>query len=225
MTAEIPQRADLSFKEIDAEGADLRKVSAMHMELLDFGPMAGLGEPFVRKACYAMHMRDGMLNCALCEVDGNPAGFVAYTDRAISFHREGLSKHWFYAGVTLVQSLLQDLRRCLALVRALRVVASRRGESQEHSDPLGEIVCIAVKQEYLQPEFVKKQGVRISEKLIEYAGEQLRGQGIARMRALVDANNTAALFLYHKLGATFEGYEQAGEPMIEVWIDLAEDIA
>lgn len=225
MTAKKPESGAFVLREIGAEGADLRKLSAMHMELLDFGPMAGLGEPFIRQACYGMHMRDGTLRCALCEVDGNPAGFVAYTDRSISFHREGLSKHWLYAGLTLLQSLARDPRRCLALGRALRVVASRRGESQHHSDPLGEIVCIAVKPEYLRPEFVKKHEVRISESLIDHVAEQLRGHGVARMRALVDADNTAALFLYHKLGASFEGYEQAGEPMVEVWFELDGGVA
>ena len=77
MSEETPQRAALSLREIEAGGADLRTVSAMHMELLDFGPMAGLGEPFIRKACYGMHMRDGTLRCALCELDGDPVGFVA----------------------------------------------------------------------------------------------------------------------------------------------------
>jgi len=209
-----------SLEEIDADGEGLRKVSALHMELLDFGPMAGLGEPFIRKACYAMHMRDGSLDCALYEVDGEPAGFIAYTDRGISFHRDGLRKHWLYAGLALAQSLLLDPRRLAGLVRALRVVASRRSESHELSDPLGEIVCIAVKREYLGREFAPRKGVSISEALIEHAGERLRERGVDRMRALVDADNKAALMLYHKLEGTFEPYEQAGEPMVEVWLKL-----
>lgn len=40
------------------------------------------------------------------------------------------------------------------------------------------------------------------------------------MRALVDAPNKAALMLYHTLGASFQEYDQAGEPMVEVWLEL-----
>lgn len=220
MTEDAPRRPAHALREIDARGPDLRKVSEMHMELLDFGPMAGLGEPFIRKACYGMHMKDGSLRCAVYEVDGNPAGFIAWTDRAISFHREGLRKHWLYAGLSLAQSLLMDPRRILALGRALRVVGSRRSESGALRDPLGEIVCIAVKRAYLKREFAPREGVSISEALIEHAGDRLRALGVDRMRALVDKPNKAALMLYHKLGATFESYDQAGEPMVEVWLDL-----
>ncbi len=40
------------------------------------------------------------------------------------------------------------------------------------------------------------------------------------MRMLVDADNKAPLFLYHKMGASFDDYQQAGEPMVQVWFDL-----
>ena len=221
MTKEPFGNAAVSIREIDAENAsDLRTISGLHMELLDFGPMAGLGERFVRRACYGFHMDDGTLRCALCEVDGRPAGFIAYTDRSITFHREGLRSHWLAAGFSVMLALLQDPRRVIALIRASRVVASRRSESAEHSDPLGEVVCMAVRRDYLQADFVKRTGARISERLMDYAGEQLRGRGVSRMRALVDADNRSALMLYHSLGATFESYEQAGEPMVEVWFEL-----
>ena len=225
MRSDAPANATGAIREIAHDSADLRKVSAMHMQLLDWGPMAGLGETFVRKACYAMHMRDGTLQCALYEVEGEPAGFVAYTDRSVGFHREGLRKHWMYAGLSLAESLLEDPRRSLALVRALRVVASRRGEADEHSDPLGEIVCLAVKPEYLKPDFIRKRGIHVSEELIRYAGRRLRVRGVTRMRAHTDAFNKAVLFLYHRLGATFAPFVQAGESMIAVWFDLDESFA
>ena len=215
----------VSIREIAHDSEDLKKVSAMHMQLLPWGPMAGLGETFVRKACYAMHMQAGMLRCAMYEVDGDPAGFVAYTDRSVGFHREGLRQHWLYAGMALAESLLRDPRRAAALVRALRVVASRRGEAEEHSDPLGEIVCLAAKPEYLTTDFVRSKGVRVSEELIVYAGQRLRAGGITRMRAHTDAFNKAVLFLYHRLGATFAPFQQAGEAMIAVWFDLDDTFA
>src|SRR5437763_335482 len=44
--------------------------------------------------------------------------------------------------------------------------------------------------------------------------------GLDRMRAVGDAPNRAALLFYHRLGGRFEPYERAGEPMIQVWLDI-----
>ena len=66
---------------------DMDTVADLHIELLNFGPMAGLGRRFVRDACYVNNMLDDQLKVAIYEIDDKPAGFVAYTDRSISFHR------------------------------------------------------------------------------------------------------------------------------------------
>ena len=71
----------------------LATIGRLHMELLHFGPMAHLGELFIREICYGIHLREGVLEATLYEVLGEPAGFVAYTPRSITFHRQGLGKH------------------------------------------------------------------------------------------------------------------------------------
>ena len=182
--------------------------------------MAKLGELFIREICYGVHLRDGLLETALYEVEGEPAGFVAYTPRSITFHRQGLEKHWFYASWITLISLLQDPRRLLHLLRALRVVFSRRTEHEREQDPLGEVVCMAVRRQYLTSDFVGRTGLRISRELVAHASDRLRRDGVDKMRMLVDVWNKSVLFLYHSLGAHFESYTQAGEPMVQVWFDL-----
>jgi ribosomal protein S18 acetylase RimI-like enzyme len=200
---------------------DLEKIAAMHMELLDFGPMAGLGEEFVREICYAALMRERVLQTAIAEVDGEAAGFVAYTPVSLAFHRSGLRRHWLRAGWYVLRSLARDPRRLPKLVTALRVVFSRRAELAPLTEPLGEIVCVAVRSPFLAPRFVRQAGVHISEALIRYAAGQLRAADVRRMRMLVDADNRPVLMLYHRLGARFEPYEQAGKPQVQVWFDIA----
>jgi ribosomal protein S18 acetylase RimI-like enzyme len=195
-------------------------VGEIHMEQLGFGPMAGLGERFVREICYERPVQDENLRLAVCEVDGETAGFVAYTDRSITFHRSAFRRHWIYAGWLTALSLLERPARLKALWRALRVIGSRRGEIRVGSDPMGEVAAIAVRPRYLTGAFVRASGIRVSDELVRYAARRLRDLGVDEMRMLVDADNKAALFLYHRLGAKFEDYSQAGEPMVQVWFDL-----
>lgn len=203
--------------------AEMDRVADLHIELLGFGPMAGLGRRFIRDACYANNMRDGQLRVAIYEIDGVAGGFVAYTDQSISFHRTSLRKHWLRTAGTLLLSLIEDPRRLGALARALAVLGSRREEQQVlGADPMGEVVCVAVLPEYLKAEYRLPAGARPGESLIAYAAQRLTDLGVSEMRMLVDADNKAVLFLYRALGARFEPYEQAGEPMVHVWFDLAE---
>jgi SAM-dependent methyltransferase/ribosomal protein S18 acetylase RimI-like enzyme len=210
-----------TLREIDPQDRHgLEQIAALHMELLDYGPMAGLGKRFVREICYQAHMQDEMLRVVLAEVDGQPAGFVAYTPHSLSFHRSGLSKHFFRAGFETAWALLSQPSRIVRLVRALRVLGSRRLEVKRDDEDLGEVVCIAVRPQYLAPAFARKTKLRISEILVRHAARYLRRAGLARMRMLVDADNKPVLMLYHFLGAHFRDYSLGGEPMVEVTFDL-----
>jgi hypothetical protein len=200
---------------------DMDRVADLHIELLGFGPMAGLGRRFVRDACYVNNMRDGQLRVAVYEIDDEIIGFVAYTDRSISFHRTSLRNHWPRVVWTLSLSLLADPRRIANLFRALSVLASRRTEHKRvGSDPMGEVVCVAVQRKALKNEFRLPNNARPGESLISYAGMRLGELDVGEMRMLVDADNKAVLFLYRAMGANFEAYEQAGEAMVQVWFSI-----
>jgi ribosomal protein S18 acetylase RimI-like enzyme len=188
---------------------------------MDFGPMARLGELFIRKFCYTVLVRNGLMRAVLYEVDGNPAGLLAYTDRSITFHRYAMRNHWINVSYILLLSVLKDPRVLIHLVRAFRVILSRRGESGlVGEDPLAEVIALAVKPEYRTARFVREAGRKISEELIEYAASRFREAGFDRMRMIVDVDNKPTLMFYHGLGAKFEPYEQGGKPSIHAWLDL-----
>jgi ribosomal protein S18 acetylase RimI-like enzyme len=210
------------FREIaPARTQDVATISRLHLALLDWGPMARLGELFLRRFCYTALVRDGLMRAALLEVDGRPAGFVAYTDRSIAFHREAIRRHAVYVAWLVALSVLRDPRLLGALLRAVRLMFARRAEGHLGQDPLGEVLAIGVLPEYRTPEFVHRTALRIGDELIGYVATHFRRLGLDRMRAVVDAPNRAALLFYHHLGGRFEPYERAGEPMIQVWLDLS----
>jgi hypothetical protein len=217
-----PERARPSvLREITAEDVeDLDTVARLHLQLLDFGPMSALGLRFVRDVCYRMLLADGVLRLALCEVEGQPAGFVAYTSQSVQFHRVSLRRHWFAAGWAALRAIIENPRRVHGLLRTLRVLRSRRGHQDRECDPLGEVVCLAARPEYLTARSVREAGVRVSEELELYALDRLRRLGVERVRMIVDADNKRALFLHHRLGGRFERSELGGAPQLEVWFEL-----
>jgi ribosomal protein S18 acetylase RimI-like enzyme len=209
------------LREIDhTVAADVAAVTGLHLTLLGHGPMARLGEPFLRNFCYTTLLADGLMRVALFEVDGRPAGFVAYTSRSITFHRVAVRRHAAYVAWLTARFVLGDPRRLGRVAKAVWLMGSRRAEHDLAQDPLGEVVAIGVLPEYRSPEFVRGTGVAVSEALVTHAMARLRAEGVTRMRMVVEAHNTATLLFYHRLGARFEPYEHAGEPMVHVWFDL-----
>jgi ribosomal protein S18 acetylase RimI-like enzyme len=123
----------------------------------------------------------------------------------------------------LALSILREPIALRGLPRALKLVIARRGEKRLGEDPLAEIVAIGVRPEYLTADFIRRTGKRVAEALVLHAASHFRREGMKEMRMVVDADNRAALFFYHRLGARFEAYEQAVVPSVQVWLDLDKD--
>jgi cyclopropane fatty-acyl-phospholipid synthase-like methyltransferase/ribosomal protein S18 acetylase RimI-like enzyme len=210
-------------REVDPhDAAALRALARLHVQLLDFGPLAALGERFVSQVCYRMPMLDGLLRAALYYVDGVPVGLVGYTCRSATFHARALRNHWIRAGGLVLGALLADPRRVRRLGRAVRVTVGRGGEKSAQADPSAEVLSIGVLPAYLTPAFVARTGRRISEELLEHAAAYFARAGVPSMRMFVDADNRRTLLFYHRMGAEFQPRQQAGESVVEVRFDLTE---
>lgn len=223
-TPAAPADAPVTPRLRDIDPGDAHAVAAvtrLHLDLLGHGPMARLGELFLRRFCYTTLLRDGLMRAALFEVDGQPAGFVAYTSRSITFHRRALRRHAAYVGWLVALSILRDPRLVPRVGKAVWLMLSRRAEQELAPEPLGEVVAIGVRPEYRSPTFVHRTGVRIGEALIAHVVAAFQREGVDTMRMVVEAHNKPALLFYHHLGGRFEPYEHAGEPMVQVWFDVA----
>ena len=133
------------LREIDpAVAADVAAVTGLHLTLLGHGPIARLGEPFLRRFCYTTLLAEGLMRVALVEVDGRAAGFAAYTSQSISFHRMAVRRHAARVAWLVAVSVLRDPRRLARVGKALWLMRSRRAEHDLAEDPLGEVVAIGV---------------------------------------------------------------------------------
>jgi cyclopropane fatty-acyl-phospholipid synthase-like methyltransferase len=213
--------ARLRVREIAAtDRPGLETIAGLHMELLGFGTMAGLGHEFVREICYRANMVEGALRVFLAEIDGEPAGFVAVTPFARTFHRRGLSDQLGLAAWQTLKAVLRKPARLRALLRSLRELGTRRDETAEKGPEPGEVVCIAVRPAYLAPRFMRSSGIRLSEVLVRHCSQYLQRAGTTRMRMLVGADNKPVLMLYHLLGARFRDVKLGDSPNVEVTFDL-----
>jgi ribosomal protein S18 acetylase RimI-like enzyme len=211
------------LREVDPrDRRDAAVITRLHLTLLGHGPMARLGELFLERFCYGVLLRANLMRAALVEVNGRPAAFVAYTSQSITFHRHALRRHWAAVVGLIGLSVLREPRLVARLLKAARLMLSRRAELELGRDPLGEVLAIGVLPEYRSPDFVRRTGLRISEALVGHAAAAVRRAGADRMRMVVEAHNKPALLFYHGLGGRFEPYEHAGDPMVHVWFDLAE---
>jgi ribosomal protein S18 acetylase RimI-like enzyme len=216
---EVPVRHEL--REITPRAReDAEAITRLHMALLGHGPMARLGALFLREFCYGTLLRERLLRAALYEVEGQPAGFVAWTGRSITFHRSAIRRHALRAAWLAARSVAREPGAARRLGKALWLMRSRRAERELARDPLGEVLSIGVLPEYRSPQFIQHTGLRLGEALVRHAMAALRRQRVAVMRMVVEAHNTPTLMLYHALGARFEPYQHAGEPMVHVWFDL-----
>jgi len=203
---------------------DVTAIADMHLELLDWGEMAGLGRLFLERFCYRTLVKDGLMQVSLYEVDRRPVGFIAYTAYSLIFHRRTLKKHFFYIALLIFLSILKKPATICQLTRAVRLIRSRRSEHEHRKDAEGEILAIGVLPEYRSLSFYKRTGLRISEELFRSAVLYFKGVGLNRIDVFVDAFNTEALLFYKSFGSRMKPYHRAGVSMYQVTFDLNHSI-
>jgi ribosomal protein S18 acetylase RimI-like enzyme len=199
---------------------DIRAITDLHLQLLPWGPMAGLGRLFLRRFCYTLLIRDGLMEAALFEVDGEPAGFIAYTTRSHTLHREALRRRPAAAALLLAGSVLADPAVLVRLARGARLLFSRSAEKRAGGDPRAEVLAIGVLPAYRTAAFARSAGLQVSRELVLHAARRFRDAGLTEMRMVVDAFNKPTLLFYHGLGGRFEQYTRAGDPMVQVRFDV-----
>jgi hypothetical protein len=210
----------VTIRDVDpGDDAALRAVAALHEELLAFGPLAALGADFLRTVCYRAPVRGGLMSVALAEVDGVPAGFVAWTAESGRFHAEAMRSNLGVAAVQGALALLRDPRRLRAAPRILRVMRSRVDDGGDR-DSVGEVIGLVARPEFVTPAFRRQTRTWISRDLVAHAAAALHGRGRTRLRMFVAAENTKALVLYQVLGADFAPVEHGGEPTVAVTFAL-----
>ncbi len=204
-----------------ADQAGLDLTTKLHMDLLGFGPMAMFGDQVIRETIYEVGLADDLIKVVIAEVDGKPAGFIAYTAHAHAFHNALIGNHFFKAVRVMLTSLLTRPGRVRYLPRAFQVISSRNELARNVQDNIdSEVLCFGVYPEYLTPAFVRETRLRIGVLLLEHAFEDFRRSGFKNTRMIVDGDNPRALLFYQSLGAELTACHFGGISSFIVRFDL-----
>lgn len=215
-----------SQKEIFSVSADdrewLTEVALLHIDLLSFGPMSPFGTDFVRVVGYELPIRDGLMQLACIKIDGQIVGFIAYAQDAQNFYKAALSQHIVRTAWMTIRALFARPTRVAALLRAIKVAKDRSGNCQIEKNT-AEITAIAVRPEFSDAEFVRRTGIRASRELVTHALRKVAQGGAKRLRGVIDGFNKPAVMMFGQLGAEISNFEQAGEPMYAIVLDVQAD--
>ncbi len=202
----------------DEPGIDV--TTELHMDLLGFGPMAQFGPGVIRETIYVTAINEQLLEVAIAEVDGRPAGFIAYTIDPHRFHSSLIGSHRLKVMAVMAKALLTRPSRLRHVPRALKVVVSR-DDLGENPTPIGtEVVCFGVRPEYLTADFIHKTKVRVGVKLLQHAASYFLQHGFDSTRMIVDADNRPALLFYQSLGGELTACTFGGVPSYIVRMKL-----
>lgn len=184
---------------------EIRDVSAMHAELLPHSPVVELGQRFMRGFYYRTLPKDGLISGVAGYIDDVPAGFIVYTREPVTFMRSAARRHVFRLGFSLGLAVLSNPMRLKSLNEA-RSISSELNEDSR-SGEVAELLSFGVLASFRSRSFIKDTGVQLSAALMEAAVGDLRAQGAARVRAVVDQDNLEARMFYLGSGWT------PGEPV------------
>jgi ribosomal protein S18 acetylase RimI-like enzyme len=172
-------------------------IARLHSELLPGSPISRLGRRFMRRFYYRLLVADRLIGGHLFYVEGQPAGFIAYTAQPGRFMIEGLKRHWLFLSGLMGADLLADPRRLRTVIWTLNHM---RQPGHAPAPGEGEILSFGVSPEFRNSQFVRRTGRRVSAELFECARDYFRRQGIAHYRAVVESGNREALLFYHAHG-------------------------
>jgi hypothetical protein len=204
-----------------ADPEAIARAASLHRELFrGIGPIAQLGERLLRRFCYTFLVRDGFMKATVLEIEGRPAGLVAYTGDSKALHAAAIQR---YLGLVIRETLLSvllDPRILAGFPSALRLLKDRREEGTEAGGRVAEIVALGVLPEFLTPEFARVSRLRPSDLLLGSALADLQAAGCREARGVVLAENRPALGYFRMRASRIEPYLNADRPSYQVWFDL-----
>jgi hypothetical protein len=203
-----------------ADPEAIARAARLHYQLFrEIGPIAQLGERLLRRFCYTVLIRDGLMKATVLEVEGRPAGLIAYTSDSRAFHAAAFER---YLGLVMRETLfsvLLDPSILAGFPRAMRLLRDRREERIEAGGRVAELVALGVLPHFLSqaPELPD---LRPADLLLGRAFSDFREGGFRHARGVVLAENRPALMYFRRRASRIERFPNADRPSYQVWFDL-----
>jgi hypothetical protein len=202
--------------------ADVATAAHLHAVLFEqIGPIAKLGERFLRRYCYSYVLRSGLMKAVLIEVNGQPAGLAAYSSDPKRLHTAALRGHFPFLAGELIRAVIEQPSMVLRLPGVLSLFWERRRD--QIPVPVGtfaEVVVFGVLPQYVTRRFIRETGVQVAEVLIDYVLDDVWAQGFTRLRGVILASNKPALSFFTVRASRIDSYPSARRPSFQIWLDM-----
>ena len=86
--------------------------------------------------------------------------------------------------------------------------------------PLLAVLAIGVLPPFRSPDFVRRTGLRVADRLLEHAMRYFRAHGVRTARGVVLADNPPAVAYFRMRGSRIEPFPDAEKPSYQVWFDV-----
>lgn len=182
-----------------ATPAPRETLARLHAELLPNSPMHLLGHRFMRDFYYALLPANDLIKVSIAFVGGEPAGFIASTDKPNEFISVALRRWWPRLAWTLCTQILVRPTCVFAGWEAWRIMSARKREPSPVM-AAGEILSLGVLPQFRDHRFVQQTHVRLGNELTKRALQKFSEAGINSVFAIVDADNLPAHLMYGHLG-------------------------
>ena len=196
-----PPRGAVEYR--SAEPGDASSLATLHSDAISTGFLPTLGHRFLTRLYSSLIEWPGS-EIVVAAADGRVVGFVAGVADTSTFYRRFVARDGIKAAVAAGHRLLR--------VETLRGVLETYRYNGANSDVLAELLAMAVAQG------ARRRG--IGTELVGQWLDRMNRRGYDRIRVVVDADNDAAIAVYHRLGfvdtASIEVHEGTASELL-VW--------
>ncbi|MEO6445124.1 MAG: hypothetical protein ABIZ91_03640 [Gemmatimonadaceae bacterium] len=205
------------------DAADVDHVAALYEEYLATSPVVKLGPRFLREFFFSQLVRDDLLGCLVCRVDGKVIAFLSWTNHPSDFVGRGIKRHFVSLAWIMVRSIAARPVFLRDLLHTMRMVSRRAGDSGTSGDEQGVIEAISI---VVPPAFQKHVPPggksRVTVRLVQTLAEHARGQGVTKVLYVVQPTNMSSCMFFNGMGCDFEKRTYAGEDVYVYTHDLLE---
>ncbi len=217
----MSNNVEYEVRDLDPDRSeDVAAIARLHQELLKSG-ISGLGPWFIESFFYVTMVREGLIQAALCLVDGQPAGFITMTNQPGTFLGKAIRSHWPTVMIRLLATCLRQPKVLIRLLHMLRLNLFRLSNGRQDVDGTGQILAIGVQPQYRRIDFVKSTGIRLAPDLVGHMISRSIDLGLRELNVVFEKADRPLFMFYKLLGWQSERYSTAsGPPMIKLFLDL-----
>ena len=201
--------------------ADVDSVSALYEEHLATSPVVKLGPRFLREFFYSQLVKDDLLGCLICRVDGKVVAFLSWTTRPSDFVSVGIKRHVVKLSWIMLRTVITRPAIVHELIASSRMASRRAGDTGMPADSPAVIEALSI---VVPPAFqrhVPEGGKgRLTTRLVRTLADHVRAKGVAKVIYVVQPTNTSSAIFFSGMGCEMAKRTYAGNVVYVFTHDL-----